>query len=506
MQKSITDKTITGLNWNFINIYSNSLLTTIIGIVLARILTPKEFGLIGMVLIFTGLADLFATLGLGKSIIKLKNLNNNHIGIATFFTISSSIIIFIIFYFLAPLISAYYNEPQLINILRYLSIIFILKGLSTVSYSQIIKKLEFGTITKISIVSSFFYGLVSIILAYFNFGVWSLVWGKISSQLIATILSIIKFPIKISFKYNSNETKELVSFGGGVSLSNILFYGTSNIDYFIIGKVLNSELLGLYTRAFNFVTQTMGQITSGTMNVLFPAFSALQNDKEKLRNAYFRTVKTVSFLLMPIMLSMVVLSKEIILGLYGPKWSGATTSLQILLVAGVFRITLQYSGAIAHATGKVYSEVQRQFFYFLIVAVGAYFLVDFGIEGVAVAVLISRIYMFIALSSLALKILNTKWIDYLLLYIPAIINSTIMVISNFILVLFFNNYFENLNNEFKIVILIFINVLLILSTFIINIKFTKDDTIDWLFEKYSKFLPNIALRIFKSLRRHKKKG
>ncbi len=210
MQKSITDKTITGLNWNFINIYSNSLLTTIIGIVLARILTPKEFGLIGMVLIFTGLADLFATLGLGKSIIKLKNLNNNHIGIATFFTISSSIIIFIIFYFLAPLISAYYNEPQLINILRYLSIIFILKGLSTVSYSQIIKKLEFGTITKISIVSSFFYGLVSIILAYFNFGVWSLVWGKISSQLIATILSIIKFPIKISFKYNSNETKEFL--------------------------------------------------------------------------------------------------------------------------------------------------------------------------------------------------------------------------------------------------------------------------------------------------------
>src|SRR3990172_9640681 len=179
MSKSLTDKTISGLNWNFANTYSNAIITTIIGVVLARLLTPKDFGLIGMVVVFTGLADLFATLGLGKLIIRMKNINEDHIRTATTVTVCSSILIFLIFYFTAPVIAGFYNEPKLISILRALAFIFILKGISTVSYSQIMKGLDFKSITVIHIFTSIAYGTVSGTLAFLNLGVWSLVLGKI---------------------------------------------------------------------------------------------------------------------------------------------------------------------------------------------------------------------------------------------------------------------------------------------------------------------------------------
>src|SRR3989304_3890354 len=115
MSQSLTDKTISGLNWNFVNTYSSAIISKIIGVVLARLLTPKDFGLIGMVVVFTGLADLFATLGLGKSIIRMKNINEDHIRTVTTVTVCSSILIFLIFYFTAPVIAGFYNEPKLFS-------------------------------------------------------------------------------------------------------------------------------------------------------------------------------------------------------------------------------------------------------------------------------------------------------------------------------------------------------------------------------------------------------
>ncbi|OGU65388.1 MAG: hypothetical protein A2W30_09065 [Ignavibacteria bacterium RBG_16_36_9] len=496
MSQSLTDKTISGLNWNFVNTYSSAIISTIIGVILARLLTPKDFGLIGMVVVFTGLAELFATLGLGKSIIRMKNINEDHITTATIVTVCSSILIFLVFYFTAPAIAGFYNEPKLISILRALAVLFILQGISTVSYSQIMRELDFKTITIIHIFTSIVYGTVSASLALINFGVWSLVLGKISSQFLGLILSVYKFPAKLKPSIRKKEFKELIGFGSGVSLSNILFYGTTNIDYLLIGKFLNPQALGLYTRAFNFVTQTMGQITAGTQIVLFPAFSAVQDNKEKLRRAYLRTVQTVSYILFPVLFSMVVVSDYIVKGLYGTKWVGTIPSLKILLLAGVLRVTLQYSGSIAHATGKVYSEVIRQLFYFLILAGCALYLIRFGIEGVAFAVLIARIWMFIALSQLAIKIINSSWKEFFKAHIPAVANSILMVLLNLILVFTIENVVSIPSNEIKLLIIVLLNIPFFLATIVFMPLSIKGDTFDWLLDKYKKYIPSKFLQFY----------
>jgi len=157
------------------------------------------------------------------------------------------------------------------------------------------------------------------------------------------------------------------------------------------------------------MTQSITRIAGGIYSVLFPAFAAAQHDKQKLKNAYIRTIKTVSYFVFPVQAVMIIDADYIIKGLYGTQWSGAIPVFRILAFGGILRTTLSYSGAIAQATGFIYKEAFQQLIYFLLLGGGALLAVRFGIEGVAVAVVAALIWMFLAQSSLALKIIGSDW-------------------------------------------------------------------------------------------------
>jgi teichuronic acid exporter len=496
LAKSLTDKTLSGLNWNLLNNYVNSITVTIIGVVLARLLTPQDFGLVGMVFVFTGLADLFATLGMGKSVIRFRNLNDDHIKTATTITMVSSILIFGVFYFASPLIANFYNEPRLISILRVLSTIFILKGINTVSYAQITKELDFKTIMLINISTSVIYGLVSSLMALLNFGVWSLVYGRIASQALAVVMSTYKYPVKLMPTLKKKEFKELMSTGTGISLSSILLYGSSNVDYLIVGKFINPFALGLYTRAFNLMTQSITRIAGGIYTVLFPAFASAQHDKQKLKKAYLRTIKTVSYFVFPVQAVLIIDADYVIKGLYGSKWVGAIPVFRILAFGGILRTTLSYSGALAQATGYIYKEAFQQLVYFLILGSGALIAVRFGIEGVAGAVVVSLIWMFLAQSGLALKIIESDWKEFTRSMIPGFVNLVFMSLINLIFIFFIEKYFYFLHNEFKLIAAVAVNIIVFLSIVVFMPYSIKGDTFDWLLEKYKKFIPSFFTRFY----------
>jgi PST family polysaccharide transporter len=496
MSKSLTDKTLTGLNWNMLNTYANAVITTVVGIVLARLLTPRDFGLIGMVLIFTGLANLFATLGMGQSVIRIKDLNENHIRVATTLTIITSVAIYIIFYITAPLMAEFFREPKLVAILRVLALLFIIGGITTVSYGQMQKDLDFKGIMIISISSNCTYGAISATLAILGYGVWSLVYGRVISSTLASIMTMKRYPVHLKPLLRKQEFKEVAGFGSGLSLSNILFYGTSNIDYLLIGRFINPYALGLYTRAFNSVTQIIEQISGGIYNVLFPAFALVQDEKEKLRKAYLRTVQTVSFILLPILFSAVIAGDYVIKGLYGSKWAGAVNSFKILTLAGILSATLRYSGAVAYATGRIYAEVFRQLIYFLVLGIGAYFLIKFGIEGVAFAVLIARVWMFLALNYLAIQIVESSWKEFLKTFIPGLANSVIMILTNAVLIFVMQNFLPAFPEEIELLIIVVVNLVVYLSLIVFMPASLKGDTSDWLIEKYGRYIPAKIVRFY----------
>lgn len=498
MKKTLTEKTLSGINWSLINNYSNAIITTVVGIILARLLSPKDFGVIGMVLLFIGIADLFATLGMGQSIIRLKDFNERHIRTATTLTVISSLFIYLFFYLSSPLIASFYNEEKLISIIKVLSFLFPIKGLSTVSYSQIQKEMNFKYIMIINIVNNVMYGLICSIFALLSFGEWSLVYGKLFSTIIATFFTIKKYPIDFRFSIYKKEFKELVGFGGGVSLSNILLYFSSNIDFLVIGKYINATSLGLYTKAFNLMTQSISKVTGGLYNVMFPAFAEAQNYPEKLRIAYLRTIQTVTYFVFPVLVFMIINADYVINGLYGNKWKGAIHTFQILAIGGFFNTTLQFSGAIAHATGKVYIEVIQQLFYFLILGGGVIFAVKFGIEGVAFAVVIALTCMFFAQSWLAIKIIQSSWIDFLKAFIPSFINIILAFITNLLIRNSFETLFPNNFYEINLLFSCIINILVFLLFILFVPHSIQGDTVNWLVEKYSKHIPYKIMKLLRN--------
>jgi len=499
MSKSLTDKTISGLNWSFIGNNSMAVINIVVGIVLARLLVPRDFGLLGMTYIFTGLAELFVTLGMGSSVQRIKNLTKEHIRVATTITIISSIIVYFIFWFSAPNIAEFYKEDRLISIIRVLSSLFIIQGFVTVSYNQIRRELDFKYILKINL-SSFTlgYGILSSLLAFLGFGVWSLVYGRIASSIISALIIIMKVPVNLNPLIRKNEFKELAGFGSGISLSSLIFYASSNIDLLIVGKLLNSYMLGLYTRALNLMKESMSKITGGIYSVLFPAFAAVQDDSEKLRIAYLRTIKTVSYFVFPVLVSMIVTAEYVIKGLYGAKWGGAITSFQILGVAGILRTTLPYSGALAQATGRVYAEAMQQLVYFLILGGCVLFAIRFGIEGVAVSIVIASLWLFIAQSWLALKIIQSSWKEFFKAIIPGFANLILMLFTNLILFFLVEKFFYNLPNEFKLIITVIVNAIIFLSALVFVPASVKGDTFDWLIKKYKKYIPSRFIKFYLS--------
>ncbi|MBK7978533.1 MAG: lipopolysaccharide biosynthesis protein [Ignavibacteriae bacterium] len=496
MQKSLTDRTLTGINWNVLKIYGKAGINIIVGVILARLLPPSDFGLVGMTVIFTGLADLFSTLGMGSSVIKLKFLSDTHIYIATLTTTLLGIIIFFIFYLLSPIIANFYNEPRLLSILRILSLVFILKGMSTVSYSLIMREMDFKSILKIELVSFIFgYSLITIVLALSGFGVWSLVIGRIASVVVSNIQTQIRKPIQLKLVFSKKEFNELFAFGSGVSISKLLNYIASNIDYLIIGKFLNSFQLGLYQRSYNLMTLPISQMSGSIYSVLFPAFSAVQDDVQKLRTAYLRTIKTVVFILYPLLTMFYIGGEYIILGLYGQKWHGAINAFKILTLSGFFSSTLSYSGAIAHATGKVFNEVFQQFVYVTVLSIGVFYGIKYNIEGAAIAVVVALIILFILQSQLAIKIAKIPFKEFLLSFFPGIFVSAVVFASNNLLIYLFDSTMRELPYPIKLILLVGVTLTTIIICILFMPKSIKGDVVDWLISKYNNKIP----RQFKDL-------
>lgn len=497
MSKSLTDKTISGLNWSFISTNALAVINIVVGIILARLLQPQDFGLLGMTYIFIGLAELFVTMGMGSAVQRVKNLSQEHIRVATTLTIISSGIIYIILWILAPYIGAFYKEERIISIIRVLSLIFLIQGIITVSYGIIRRELDFKYILRIDLGSNIIgYGLTSTVLAVLGFGVWSLVYGRIVTAIVAAIIIMKKVPVNLKPLLKLNEVKDLAGFGGGISLSNFLFYASSNIDLLIIGKFLNSHMLGLYSRALNLMKESLTKITGGIYNVLFPAFAAVQDDPEKLRIAYFRTIQTVTYFVYPILISMIVTAEIVIKGLFGTKWAGAVTSFQLLGIAGLLRVTLQYSGALAHATGRVYVEATQQLVYLVVLGICSYYAVQFGIEGVAVSIIIANIWLFVAQSWLSIRILNSTWTEFFKAMIPAFVNMILIMNLNIILFLALEKFLLVLKYEILLLIVLLSNVFFFIACIVFVPSFLKGDTFDWLIEKYRRYIPLHFLKFY----------
>jgi len=427
---SLTIRTMKATLWSGASKFAGLGLQIGIGAFLARLLFPEDFGLIGMVAVFSGIVGLFRELGLGSAIIQKKDATEEHLSSVFFINILAGVILSLVMVILAPEIAYFYNEKRLMNITMVLGTRFFISSFGIVQRTLLTKKLEFKKIAIIEMSSEALAGVLAIFLAFWGMGVWSLVLQTIVSNTISVILLWLWSSWRPSFIFHWSRLKELSRFSLNLLGFSFVNYFSRNLDNLLIGKYLGAASLGFYGKAYSFMLMPIYNI-SWTMNdTLFPAFSQIQEDIPKIREKYMQITRYISMLTFPLMMGLMVLAPEFIRILYGNKWERSIILLQILCPVGMMQSILTTVGCIFLSQGR--TDIQFKWSIFSTVAVTISFLVGirWDIEGVAIAYCIISFILMFPNFFIAFRLINLpiyKFFRNLLLTLVSAIGMAIIV-------------------------------------------------------------------------------
>lgn len=333
---SFKKKSFHGIIWSFIDNFAGSGITFIVGIVLARLLEPSVFGIIGMVGIFLAISNTFIDSGFSVGLIRKIKCSDDEYSTVLIFNFVISLFFYLLIIIFAPLISKFFNEPELIKILRILGIVIIIDSLAIVHRVILIREINFKSQTKISLSASIISGIVGISMAFHDYGIWSLVFQIITRQLLIGLLLWISSKWRPQIRFSIGTFKELFAFGSKLLVTNIITTLQKNIFYFIIGRYFSATSLGYYTRAEQFNSIVISNINGPIERVFFPVLSSIQQDEVRLKETLKRVVRTSFFITFLSLMVLAAVAKPFVLILVGQKWEASILYLQLLAIVSVF--------------------------------------------------------------------------------------------------------------------------------------------------------------------------
>jgi O-antigen/teichoic acid export membrane protein len=424
---SLSDRTWAALSWRFLSVCSLFSIQFSVGVILARLLPVDAFGLLGLAMIVVGFGNVISEIGMVPALIQREDLTATHIRVAFTVSVLTGATLTTIMYLCAPLAALIFRTDQLISLIRLLSLTFLLNSFSATAGALLQRRLRFQSLCWVDVVSyAFGYSAVGVVLALNGWGVWALGWASFVQSLVRTALLLMVSPHPLRPSIATNETKQLLRFSTGISLARIMNYAARNADYFIVGRWLGPEALGLYTRAYQLMTASITQLSSVISPVLFPAYSEIQNDSDRLRRAYLRSVSVIALIVCPLLVSLAIAAPELIHGIYGPKWGGAIASFQILCAGGVARVVYNLADTLARAKGAVYAQFGRHFLYMVAIITASAVGARWGIEGVALGVVLGLVLMYFLMAHLANKLIRSSWHEFLRAHIPGLLLGVIV--------------------------------------------------------------------------------
>jgi O-antigen/teichoic acid export membrane protein len=311
-------------------------LSFIAGIILARILGPEEFGLIGMISVFIAIGNALVDSGLSTSIIRTKDADNSDYSTVFYLNIALSILVYVALFFLAPYVSQFYNQGILTLIIRIYCLSFIISALSSVQLVILNKEMQFRKMLLLNIPGTLIGIVIGIVMGYYGYGVWSIVWMYLGTQLIQSILLWVFSSWKPSFNFSKEKMKFHYGFGYKLMLSGLIDTVFKNIYNVLIGRYYPVQSLGYYERARAFNDYPVTAITGIISRVSYPLLAQLQNQKEQISRAYKQLLQLSFFILAPLMLGTAAIAKPLFLLVLGEQWLEAVPFFQILCLSGMF--------------------------------------------------------------------------------------------------------------------------------------------------------------------------
>lgn len=406
-------KTREGLIWAFAGTGIQNLLQMLVMLIMARLISAEEFGLVNLALVAVALTAMLSNMGVGQAIIQRQTLSSKHLTAGFVIATFTGVVFGIMMWLASEWMAAYFQMEQLSVVLKVLSVLFPLMGMTVVSEAVLQREMRFRPLSGIQVVSYFIgYGLVGISLGFLHYGIWALIAAHVIQVIIRSASLLIVVPpvfIWRAGRPNKETFSELMRFGGFASLDQAGNFIALQIDNIIIGRWLGAGALGLYGRAYQLAiipATLLGQVLD---KVLFSSMAKIQDDTVKLKQAYLRSLSATSALVAPISVFCVLCAPEIIYLLLGERWDGIVRPFQLLCLGMVFRTSYKVSNSVALAKGYVVQRALRQFLYIGFVVAGAGIGLSWGLNGAAIGVLLAIMAYYLNTLHLSKTILPCTW-------------------------------------------------------------------------------------------------
>ena len=421
-ERSLTRRTVAGLTWTSSGTVLQGLAQVAVLALLARLLLPEQFGLVGAALVVIGLSDIFSQLGVGPAIVQRRQLEEGHVRAGFALSLAFGTLLAACVWLAAPRVADFFRMPELAPILRVLAVIFPLRSLSVVAESLAQRDLRFRALAGVGL-GAYLIGFAgfAITAAVLGAGVWALVGAHLAQALVRSTGLLAIRPHPAWPRFGRRHATDLLFFGGGITATRLCNYLAVQGDNLVVGRFLGADALGLYGRAYQLIVVPANAFEQVASQVLFPAMAEIQAEPERLAAAYRRAVGLTALVVVPASAALFVAAPEIVHLLLGPDWRGVITPLRILTLGMFFRTGYKLADVLAFSQGAVYDLAWRKAVYAALVIGGAWLAQPLGIAGVALAVVVALMAIYVLSAQLNLRLVRLDWRSFLAAHTPALV-------------------------------------------------------------------------------------
>jgi len=430
LKKSVSKLAKEGVFYNVIVRLGNTFTQFIGGVILVRLLEPNDFGILQLGWLVIGFATKFGEFGFNMGLIQRnKEVRNEHVNTLFVLDLGFKVALWVITFACTPWLAGFFHEPRLATFLPVFSFYMVLECFSTSPITMLQRNMNFKAYSQVLAIDRTVQLLGALTFAAMGFGVWSLVIGEFLGLIWSAIRAIQLSGWRPRLQFDREASRELFGYGNWVFLRNLFRYLSDNVDYLIIGRVLDSQQLGYYTKAFELMKTPRKRITRALSAVVFPAFAKVQNQPNKVKRGFEKLVLVVSLVAYPIQIAMLMAAPAFVYVVMGEKWAPTIPCLQIMCVAGILRALDPFLNTVVTTSGFVRHSALRRAIEFAILAVAVYIGVRWGINGVSAAVTIVSIITMALMINLIRRVSLIGWREYFAPQWPAIVSSVFMAIA-----------------------------------------------------------------------------
>ena len=425
---SLQQKAAKGIVWSVIQKWGRELISLLILMILSRLLDPEAFGLVALATIFTTFVEIFLDQGFGAAIVQRDDLTREHLDTAFWTSVLTGVLMAVVGIAGAGLVATFFGQPELAPIVQWLSLTFILGGLSSTQMAVLQRDLAFKSLAARSLAATVAGGVVGVALAFAGFGVWSLVAQKLAIGLVGIVVLWRASDWRPGLNVSKKHFRELFSFGLSILGSKSLVFFSRRTDDFLIGYFLGPTMLGYYSVGYRLLLVLMRVVTGITNAVAFPTFSRLQENPERMRRAFYKVTQYTSLLSIPVFIGLAILAPELVPALFGEQWLPSVPVMQVLSLIGILQSVLAFNGSVIKASGKPSWYFGILFLTSLCSVIGFLIAVRWGIVAVAASFVIVG-YLLAPLSYIAVhKLIEIEFRTYLRQFIAPFIAALFMVL------------------------------------------------------------------------------